>query len=263
MTTRVQDRPTALEPAIRPAEVVAVDGDGLYTVRCLDGAAGPACWATHALAGQPACAPGSRVLVAFAGGDAGYVIGTLDPPPTPGVVCAGTASARVADADGRERLVLSDPARALTISYDARNGALWVSPSTSANLILAAPDGDVELRAGKRLRLRGAAGTDLATRRLTVSAGRTVAALGEAMVDADALTATLRRVRQISERVEVTATRIVERAGTVLRRATGLYRQDATRLRLSGEDSCHLRGGRVDVRAAGDARVDGEKIRLG
>jgi hypothetical protein len=191
------------------------------------------------------------------------VIGVLDPPTAYDRIRAGTAEARRDGTGDGERLVVQDAARALMVTYDPWAGVVTLSPAAAANLVLAAPDGDIALNAGKRLRLRGDAGTDLATRRLTVSARRTIAVLGEAMVDAEALTATVRRLRQVGERVEVIATHIVERAATVCRRATSLYRQDAKRLRLSAEDSVAVRGNRIDVHAKGDARVDGDRIRLG
>jgi hypothetical protein len=251
--------PTQPAAAFRPAEVVAVTADGGYRVRPA-GAPGRAVRpAQHALAQAGRCAVGSRVLLADDGAGGAYVIGVLD---HAGADAGARAGGPEAEEDGG-RLVLRDPDRGLMVAYDPATGELVLSPGAVANLALAAPDGDIALRAGRNLRFEGTASAHLETDRLTLRARSALFAATAAIVRADALTATIRRVRQASSRLEVSAGRIVERAGSVFRRASGLYRQDVGRMRVTVAETCDLGADKLDLRAKGEAKLDGEQIRLG
>ncbi len=250
--------PTQPAAPFRPAEVVAVTADGGYRVRPAGAPGRSVRPAQHALAQAGRCAVGSRVLLADDGAGGAYVIGVLDH-------AGAEAGARAAAGPEEEggRLVLRDPDRGLVVAYDPATGELVLSPGAVANLALAAPDGDIALRAGRNLRFESTASAHLETDRLTLRARSALFAVTAAIVRADALTATIRRVRQASSRLEVSAGRIVERAGSVFRRASGLYRQDAGRMRVVVDETCDLGADKLDLRAKGEAKLDGEQIRLG
>ncbi len=250
--------------ALHPATVVEAGEDGLYRVRLATGDDAVEVWATHALPTPAPCAVGRRVLVALDRPDAGYVIGVLDQGPgAERRIAVGSAVAEACADDDGDRLELRDDARRLCVTYDPVAGTLTLSPAATASLRLAAPEGDIALAAGQRLRLRAGKATELETARLTVSARRALLTLAQVSVYAESVNATVRRLRQTAERIEVTAGRILERAGSVYRRATRLYRQRAGRLHLSAAESADLRGERVELRARRDVKLDGEKIRLG
>lgn len=95
--------------------------------------------------------------------------------------------------------------------------------------------GDLQIEASGRLRLRGAAGVGIEGEQVAVTA----------------------------DRYELSARSVIERVGNVYRWATGVIATFAGRTRTVVEHNATLSAGRIVEKAKQDVVIDGERIRLG
>ncbi len=95
--------------------------------------------------------------------------------------------------------------------------------------------GDLELRAGRRVQLRGRDGVSIEGREVRIGA----------------------------RRLAVTVDELVERAARCARWVRGLFELRAGRVRAAADADWNVRAASIDERATGDVKIDGEKIRLG
>ncbi len=118
------------------------------------------------------------------------------------------------------------------------------------DLVLAAPRGKVQIRAG----------TDL---ELSAEGNLRQQAKGEASLVATRILATASHLVQQAERMETTAARLVERTRDVYREATGLLETRAGRARSVVEDTWALLSRRTTMVSKDDTSIDGKRVLLG
>jgi hypothetical protein len=118
------------------------------------------------------------------------------------------------------------------------------------DLVLAAPRGKVSIRAGSDLELS-------AEGELRQRAG------GEVSVAATRILHTASHLAQKAERIEVTATRLVERTRDAYREATGLMETHAGRARAVVDDIWSLVSRRTTMASKDETSIDGKRVLLG
>jgi Protein of unknown function (DUF3540) len=181
----------------------------------------------------------------------------------PCVRTADGASARVAVVEGREQLELRDREGRLLFAYDAESGRGVLSIPVG-DLELEAPNGDVVLRAGRRVRLQGGRELELRAGRLAVSAGEAELRLGETRFVGERFDGVLRRAKLSAEKLETVAGRLLERAVNVYRQVQRLHQLKAGRVRTLVEGSYHVKSGDgVFIKSDEIAQIDGKQVHLG
>jgi hypothetical protein len=272
-----EPQPSALPAAAMAAVLVSVAPDALEA-RLVPPAAGRV---PVRLAVASAYTPsvGDRVLVLSDGRDA-YVVGVLHAGESRGL-SAGGVHARAADGalevcDGGGRVIAR-----------FRDGAAEIS-APEGDLELTAPRGQVRLRsaldvtveAGRAVAVKAAGRValgveggpevtltaeratvasehlSLQTRHAEVAAGRVDAVVGY-------LATTARRIAYNTERFELTAERVVERAHSALHEVNDLLEVHLGRARTIVARAWSLKSGRTVMRSERDTAIDGKKILLG
>lgn len=283
---RVEAAGEAPAPAgLTPAAVLAAPGGGAPIEVEIAAGPGPArrAAARIALAAPYRPTPGDRVLVAPAGDDL-YVVGLIEAARPPEIPLPDGAAVRVRE--GAAEIV--DPAGRVVARY--QGGALEIS-APAGDLTLAAPAGrialrsghdidlcaarDVQQRAGRRVdvvagrgeastRLRvGAAATALETRKLEVDARSSRLRTDEAAVLAGKIATTAGAIVQQVERLELTATRLVERTRDTYRDASDLAQTRVGRARTVVKELYALYTGRTAMVSEEDTSIDGRRVLLG
>lgn len=165
---------------------------------------------------------------------------TTLPLPDGGSVTVDGGAVAIRDAEGR-----------LLIRFE--NGAAEIA-APAGDLTLAAPAGRVVVRAAEGLEVRaGEEGTEAQLRvdreRATVVAPRVEVRAAELV--------------QTVERLEVSATRLVERTRDTFREAAGLLQTRAGRARTLVEDAFGLWSRRTTLASREETSIDGSKVLLG
>lgn len=287
-TTPIRARREAAAP-VQQAVVIGLD-DGRVLLRVSGpGATSTTARARVAIAALYSPAEGDRVLVAGSHDDL-FVIGVIHAAEPrvvtepPALALSDGTTLRVHD-DAAE---IRDPEGRLLVRY--ANGSAEIAVP-AGNLTLAAPDGRVVVRAGRDITLEaardveqragrnvtvtagsegaspqvrvGASATEVDTPRfeLRTEAGRVEA--GEVTVIAQRIATTAKIVVQQVERLEVTATRIVERSRDTFREATDLLQTRAGRARTLIQDVYALYSRRTTMDSKEDTSIDGKRVLLG
>lgn len=151
-------------PHAFPAEITCAGtgDDGRYRLSPLDGS--PALQARPALADPRCLSEGDRVLAIEDGDGAVWIIGMIGSPAHAARRIAehGGASATV-EGEGRTlRLVVRDRGGRLLFEHDPASGRSVLHP-TRGDLQIAAPEGSIDLRAGRKVRISGAEGVEIET----------------------------------------------------------------------------------------------------
>lgn len=150
-------------------------------------------------------------------------------------VTVSASSCEIADARGR-----------LLIRYRS-DGALEVA-GASGDVVLSAPNGKVVVESGKGVE---------------VAAPSVTARVETASLTARAITTTAVELTQTVERLELRATRILERARDVFRDASGLVQQRAGSLRALVEGTYTVNSRETTMLSEKETSIDGSRIHLG
>lgn len=164
---------------------------------------------------------------------------TTLPLPDGGSVTVDGGAVAIRDAEGR-----------LLIRFE--NGAAEIA-APAGDLTLSAPAGRVVVRSAEGLEVRAGEAEE-----------------PQLKVDAEAATVIARRVAvragelvQTVERLEVSATRLVERTRDTFREAAGLLQTRAGRARTLVEDAFGLWSRRTTLASREETSIDGSKVLLG
>jgi hypothetical protein len=176
----------------------------------------------------------------------------MSPPQETMVTAARGANARVAWRDGHELLEVRDADQRVLFELDTVTGKARVF-SPSGTLSLEAPEGDIELVAGGKVRARGEV--------VELTGGKDGAAsllLGDKLARLSAKGLVL-----AAERIDSAAERILERARNVYRQVEDLHQLRAKRTRTLVEEGHVVRAGHASLEATEEVRIDGSRIDLG
>ncbi|AKT43710.1 DUF3540 domain-containing protein [Chondromyces crocatus] len=281
--TRSLPKPTHDPAGVRPAAIVDLDDDPTLLHVCEPAPGRAATVARLALAAPYHPSVGDRVLVAGADDDL-YVIGVLQaalPPslPLPG---GGTATLEgdtlaLRDTEGRLLVRFADgaaeiaaPAGDLTLSAPA--GRVRVQAALDLEL---STDGALLQRAGHRVEVRAgdadippqlrvdAAMTAVASPRVEIKADAAQLTTGQATLVARRVATTATELVQTVERLEVNATRLLERTRDAFREASGLLQTRAGRARTLVDDAYAVWSRRTTLASREETSIDGSKVLLG
>ncbi|MBM4360662.1 MAG: DUF3540 domain-containing protein [Deltaproteobacteria bacterium] len=178
-----------------------------------------------------------------------------------------------------ERLEIRDAHDRVLFELDTVTGRALVR-APSGNLTLEAPEGDIELVAGKTVRCRGervelraerdgaalVLGRELAeltARGFTVAAARAELLFAETKLVGARVAAHLHDARLVAERVETTTERLFERARSVFRKVEELHQLEAGRTRTLVREGHIVKAGHAILKATEEVTIDGERIHLG
>jgi len=185
-------------------------------------------------------------------------------------------------------MALRDTEGRILVRYE--NGAAEIA-APSGNLTLSAPQGRVVLRAGQDISLSAereiahragakltlSAGdpdappavridpssTEIETHRLDVKAVTSRVTIEEGAVLARRLATTAETLVQNVERFELTATRLIERAGDAFRDVAGLSQTRVGRARTIVKDLFSVHARRTALTSDEETSIDGKKVLLG
>ena len=273
---------------VRPAQIVAALPGGGFSVVMDDGGRNRRVRAQVALPVATALGIGARVLVTGETLDQCYIIGVLNPRTAPDsagpeVATRGGASARVVEKDGEDRIEVCDSDGRTVFEYCPESGAGILSVP-DGDLKLHAPNGNIDLLSGRGIRCQGetvalagigrdaaiSASLDLGrgvaalqSGEIKVTAGRADVLVRESTYRGELLTVTVKRAKQVFEKLETVAIRILERATDVYRNVENLQQVKAGRMRVLVKAACHIKGGRTSIRADDDVKIGGRRIHLG
>jgi hypothetical protein len=237
-------------------------------------------------------APGDRVLTIGKDLDALFVIGVLDRMPAQRVTARSGAYAEVTEAREGETLRVYSSRGDLLVEIDPATDQARITVPT-ANLHLAAPQGDVQIAAGHAIRMAAgaidlravqsvqaraggiAAGTEPSTlsvdaegariegRQLKLDAERGQANIGELRYSGKAAHLTAKTVRMAVDSLETVAETVIQSAQNLYTTVKQLAQLRAGRIRQRADETCHLKAGQVYLHAEQEFKVQGEKIHLG
>jgi hypothetical protein len=182
--------------------------------------------------------------------------------PDAGVDGGAARELRARDGSGAALARSAAGAEVLRVS-DARGRVLFEYHPEERRAVVYAPDGDLDLEAGGRLRLRAPAIELTAGDELRVGAARAEVTLDEGRLVARATAAVVKRATQTFETLETGVGRLVERAREAYRQADDLAETRAGRLRVVAEKTLHLLAERALIKAREDVKVKGDKIHVG
>lgn len=226
---------------------------------------------------------GERVLVSVTDSGGAYVIGVLGSGRRRLDTRRGASAEVVTDEDG-ERVEVRDPEGSLIFRYDPDGGRAELTVPRGS-LDVQAPEGDLNLRAGRAVRLTGRTIDLAATSSIRAfvhdAASRVATALRlghrSARLDAETVRVDSQRAQLQSERIDTeadeirttarrirtTAEVVTQRFGSLCRRVKGLVQSRAGRMRTLISGSWRTRAERADLRSRDTFKVDGRKIHLG
>ena len=292
MSAHIQPLPLDCSMAfIRTARVICAAADRIYRVRFEDQGQGQEMRAHMAM---PACTSlenGERVLVACQNTAAAYIIGVLEPGPRAIRTHQG-AGARVQGEGLDQRIVVHDDHEQPIFEYHPASRCSVIK-ALRGDLQLAAPNGRIDLKAGRGVRLHtdgdvtvasdqsvriAVAGSPnpsnqelrldrdgfhMGVHEMDVIAGQGCIRMARAVYHGKQLQSYVDRARMIYGKLEISAQRIWERSGQALRSVRHLYQIQAGRLRTLVQGAHHVQSERTTLIAKKDVRIDGEKINLG
>ena len=104
---------------------------------------------------------------------------------------------------------------------------------------------------------------ELSSPEVKLAAGQAEITIRETTYLGKRLTVTVQQAKQVFEKLETVATRILERATDVYRQVENLQQLKAGRMRVLIKGTCHIKGGRTSIRADDDVKIGGRRIHLG
>ena len=288
--------PHEIVNVMRSAVVVAKGEDNLLHVR-LEGDEGlRTVWAMP-LAGGGNAAPGDTVLVAGEHYEACYVLGILKraktaPRKPEAIVTREGATAHIVPQDEGESIQVRDTQNRLLFSYNPQSGKSVLSVA-AGDLVLQAPQGNIDLLSGKNVRfwgpqqvsimggqsvtlatpalsgrlksaLRlGPQNLDLSGQDLRLTAQQADFLVGSGRYQGRTFSATLQSAHLIADKLETLANRIVQRARELFSYVQDISQLKAGRRRTVVKDSYHLKSRRSYIKAEEEIKIDGSRIDLG
>ncbi len=273
---------------IRPGTVVGGDSCSGVTVAVSIGGALRKVTAQSALSAERAFKTGDRVLVAGADDGECYILGPVRSGGPArrrdrSLETDEGASARIVEQAGEERIQVRDAEERVLFEYcpETRCGTLTMP---LGDLRLSAPEGDIDLVAGKTLRCRGEAvhlasgmseenqrsklslehdSMALRSASLSMAVDRATVAAGETQVCGARLVVTMDQARMVYRKLETVAERIVQRARDLYAHVEDLQQTRAGRLRTLVAGALHLKSGHASVTAEEEVKINGQEIHLG
>lgn len=153
-----------------------------------------------------------------------------------------------------ERIEVWDPNGRILFEYDAATGKGSLTMPTG-NLSLKAPDGDIELVAGRRVTLKAS--------EVALTSERAKMLVGEAELRGFRVTTAVEQVFVVAERLEQVASSVFQRAKRVMRHVEDLEQLTAGRVRTLVEGAYSVKGERASIQAKDEVKIDGERVHLG
>lgn len=270
-----------------PAEVLAVTSSGVVRLRLAS--SDHEAHATLAIATR--VAPGDRVLAIGKDLDALFVIGVLGQT-AQRVTARSGAYAEVGGSPESETLRVYSSHGDLLVEVDPTTNLARVTVPT-ADLHLSAPQGDVQVAAGRTLRLAAGAidlravqsvqaraggfaadqqpatlavdssGVRLEGKQLQLQAQRGQANIDELHYSGKTCRFAAKAVRMAVDSLETVAETVMQTARNVYSTVKQLAQLRAGRIRQRAEETCHVKAGQMYLHAEAEVKVQGEKIHLG
>ncbi len=240
--------------------------------------------------------PGDNVLVVGDNHENLYVIGVLGRKPTsamlaPEIVLADGTSAAIEEGANGQALCVYSNKNELMFQYDPSTGQARIV-SDAKNLVIDAPEGDIELNAAKHIRLSGhtieltgrssiglSAGhifetlrsafslkpgqVNLSGQEVKVSAKQGRIFFDEVRSHVKSIVSKMGSARMVVDRLETAANSIIEKAKNTYRSTENLNQVKAGRMRMLIDATFHLKSNTTILKAKDDVKVKGEKIHLG
>lgn len=207
------------------------------------------------------------------------------------VTTSSGATAEVVKEDDKEKICVRDKRGQLLFSYDADSG-LGTLTIPDGDLRVAAPRGNIDLLAGKRIRLAAVEDIDISSHssvqlqcrqqgakasrmlltngridtrseRLSMSAKRADLSFSSTRYVSETLLATVEHAELVLGKLDTIAQRVRQRSKELFQQVQGLHQVRAGRFRAIVEDSLDMRGRSTTIEADEDVRINGNKINLG
>lgn len=241
-------------------------------------------------------ASGDEVLVVEDNNDNFFVIGVLNqnsenPDPTPQMIVADGTFASVSTSENGQTLCVYSSNNELMFEYDPDTKKVRIL-SDAENVVFDAPKGNIEFNAagdihlrGHRVELTGRSGVglsvgrmfekvrsavslkpgkiDVSSQELKVSARRASLFLEEARNNIKAVISKIGSAKLIVDKLETTASSIIEKTKNAYRTTENLNQVKAGRMRMLIHSTFHLKSKSAIIKAEDDVKVKGEKIHLG
>lgn len=225
-----------------------------------------------------------RVLVAGRLGGALWIVGVLQSSGAQRLVTRSRHTVEVRDEAGRELVEIRDDEEALLLRIEPESGKVTLG-ALRGDLALHAPEGFVDLTAGRGVRAAGQESVTFSTRgdegeksatlhldrrgallhgeELELSGERASLHASETRYVGKTLEATVGQARWAIERVESVVGQLVERLETAHRTVSGLQRLTAGRVRTLVRGAYQLKARRGSLKSKEELKLDGKKIYLG
>lgn len=282
---------------VGPAQICEVGEDNLVRVTWSGHQTPETAWAALAVYGAYTPEIGDRVLVSGSDDEGRYVIGVLQSTQADGqtreIRSDQGASAHLRDSEAGERIEIRDRDDQLMISFDVESGHAVVNVP-NGDLALRAPEGYIDLAAGKGLRCastgaiqfesrsslgmtvrgsepgeRSAAvqlaphGTVVSGNTVGVSAGSTDVRTRDARFTSETLTSRVANARISFGKLESIVGRLIARAKNIYRRVEGTEQVEAGQSRTIVKGTHTVRAKSSYHKTEGDVKIDGAHIHLG
>lgn len=293
MPAHIQSLPIVFGPAyIRTAEVTQTVSQGVYRVR-LEGTAQEDEISAHLATPVPVLLNGGdRVLVAGESPASGFIIGIVQSGQSQAIRTPDGSGAHVQGEGKDQRIAVHDVDGHVVFEYypESRRSVL---STPHGDLQLAAPNGNIDLSAGKGVRCHGAQevvmtaagsvrvgvrkqddqmeqtlrmdndGVRIGVHEMKVTAGQGDVSIARAVYQGKQLTSRIDRAKLVYDKLEISARRLWERSEDVIRNVMYLCQMQAGRMRTLVKGAHHMHSERTTIVAKEDVRIDGRKINLG
>ncbi len=290
MTAHIQHIPAVLGPAyIRSAQVIRATPNHIYRVR-LEGQGE----ITAHLAMPLSCPlkPGDCVLVAGESPSSGYIIGILNADQPQTISTAEGAGAHVQGQGADQSIAVHDADNRTVFEYYPASGQSVIR-APEGDLCLAAPNGRIDLAAGKDIHCASAGdvtirgrqsvclaaqgqgdhpdqtlemdgdGAKLGVHRMEIAAGQGDISIARAAYRGKQFKSTVNRAKLVYGKLEISAQRMWQSSGYLFRQVRHLCQMQAGRMRTLIKGAHHTQSRRTTLIAKEDVRIDGKKINLG
>jgi len=277
---------------IRTARVTQVVSEVIYRV-CLEAQGDDEQMsARSALPGPVSLKLGDQVLVAGDSPTSGFIIGVLSSSQYPSIKASNGAGAKIEGAGADQSITVHDAGGQVVFQYYPDTGKSIIN-APQGDLQLAAPNGHIELAAGKQIRCQcqqditmdashnirlsvkseqqqlpqslaiDGNGMQMGVHRLEVTAGQADINVADTVYHGRQFTSRVGRARWIFDKLEVRTRRLWERSEDVVRSVVNLCQVQAGRMRTLVKGAHHVQSERTAIIARQDVRIDGKKINLG
>ncbi len=293
MSAQIQPIPAVFGPAyIRPAEVTRTAPNQIHRVRLEGRGEGQEMTASMAMPAIHPLKKGDRVLVAGENPTCGYIIGMLETNQQPAIRTSNGAGAKLEGQGFDQHIAVHDDNGRPLFEYFPADGRCVVK-ACQGDLQLAAPNGSIDLKAGKSIRCRGAEdviiaggnsirvtspskdtqsrqelivngeGARLGVHKIDVIAGQSEVSIARATYRGKQLISRVERAKLVYGKLEITARKIWQRSEDLFRQVRHLCQMQAGRMRTLVKGAHHTQSQRTTLIAKEDVRIDGQSINLG